>query len=103
MPPEQVQDKVFFIFNNLSLANMDTKGTELRENISDEFMLWVAQYLVMKRASIEHNFHTLYANFIEHIKKGEGFISLVIRETHRNIKVSFVFFFYISFCYGTYH
>ena len=25
IPPESVQDKVFFIFNNLSLANMDQK------------------------------------------------------------------------------
>ena len=25
VPPEAVQDKVFFIFNNLSLANMDQK------------------------------------------------------------------------------
>ena len=91
VPPEQVQDKVFFIFNNLSLANMDQKAGELKENIGDEYMVWVSQYLVMKRASIEHNFHTLYANFIDHLKKGEYFIQMVIKETHRNIKVGLSF------------
>jgi len=25
VPPENLQDKVFFIFNNLSMSNMDTK------------------------------------------------------------------------------
>lgn len=43
--------------------------------------------MVMKRASIEHNFHTLYANFVEHLKK-QDVLTMVIRETYRNIKVS---------------
>ena len=29
VPPENLQDKVFFIFNNLSMSNMDTKVTSL--------------------------------------------------------------------------
>ena len=87
IPPEALQDKVFFIFNNLSLANMEQKGSELQEIITEEFTAWVAQYLVMKRASIEANFHTLYANFIDHINKTDV-LSLVIKETFRNIKVS---------------
>ena len=48
--------------------------------------MWVAQYLVMKRASIEHNFHTLYAAFIDHLQKPE-FYKMVVRETYRNIRV----------------
>ncbi len=56
------------------------------EHVGDEYMPWVAQYLVMKRASIEPNFHTLYANFIDHLKKKEV-VNMVINETFRNIKV----------------
>jgi CCR4-NOT transcription complex subunit 1 CAF1-binding domain len=56
------------------------------ECTGDEYLPWVAQYLVMKRASIEHNFHTLYANFIDHLKKPE-FLTMVVSETYRNIKV----------------
>ncbi len=62
------------------------QANELRENISDEYWPWVAQYLVMKRASIEPNFHTLYAQFIDHLKKAD-MLNMVIRETFRNIKV----------------
>ena len=40
----------------------------------------------MKRASIEPNFHTLYAQFIDHLKKAD-MLNMVIRETFRNIKV----------------
>ena len=28
VPPETLQDKVFFIFNNLSIANMDVKVSQ---------------------------------------------------------------------------
>jgi len=56
------------------------------ECTGDEYLPWVAQYLVMKRASIEHNFHTLYSNFIDQLKKPE-FLTVVIAETYRNIKV----------------
>ena len=58
------------------------------ECTGDEYLPWVAQYLVMKRASIEHNFHTLYANLIDSLKK-QDFLSMVISETYRNIKVRF--------------
>ena len=52
----------------------------------EEHYDWVAQYLVVKRASIEPNFHNLYMSFLDalsstYLRKG------VIRETYRNIKV----------------
>ena len=56
------------------------------EFVTEDYLMWVAQYLVMKRASIEHNFHTLYAHFIDHLKK-DDFMNMVVRETFRNIKV----------------
>ena len=68
-PTDKVQDKIAFIFNNLSLMNMTQKGEELKDILSgsgdgtslEDFSGWLAQYLVMKRASIEPNFHTLYS------------------------------------------
>ena len=59
---------------------------ELKKEIKEEHMQWVSQYLVMKRASIEPNFHTLYANFAEALGIKEV-TDLVILETFRNIKV----------------
>ncbi|CAH2323826.1 CCR4-NOT transcription complex subunit 1 isoform X9 [Pelobates cultripes] len=85
-PPESVQEKIAFIFNNLSQSNMTQKVEELKETVKDEFMPWVSQYLVMKRVSIELNFHSLYSNFMDALKNLE-FNKMVLAETYRNIKV----------------
>ena len=85
-PSDKVQDKVAFIFNNLSLMNMQQKADDLKENLSDEFTGWLAQYMVMKRASIEPNFHTLYSNFLE-VLRNPGLYREVLSETYSNIRI----------------
>ncbi|XP_011168409.1 CCR4-NOT transcription complex subunit 1 isoform X1 [Solenopsis invicta] len=85
-PPEALQDKTAFIFNNLSQLNLQQKCDEIREIVTEEYWPWMAQYLVMKRASIELNFHALYSNFLDCIKLPEV-NKMVTRETFRNIKV----------------
>ncbi|CAF1002727.1 unnamed protein product [Didymodactylos carnosus] len=86
-PPEGIQDKVSFTFNNLSFANLSQKADELKESMQDDkHWQWVAQYLVMKRASIEPNFHTLYAGFVMTLNV-QILIDTVLAETHRNIKI----------------
>ena len=85
-PSEPIQDKIGFIFNNLSLSNMQAKGDELKETVKEDFWDWIAHYLVVKRVSIEPNFHVLYSQFIDTLKKdilNHG----VLSETYRNIKV----------------
>ena len=89
VPPEAIQDKIAFIINNLSQVNLQQKTEEFKELIlkdGDIYYSWVAQYFVMKRASIELNFHNLYANFLE-VLKIEEITMKIIRETFRNIKV----------------
>lgn len=85
-PPEPIQDKTAFIFNNLSQLNLQTKCEELKEVLTDEYYPWLSQYLVMKRASIELNFHALYSNFLDVLKVREV-NKLVTKETYRNIRV----------------
>lgn len=85
-PPESMQDKVAFIFNNLSQLNLQSKCDELKDIVTEEYWPWMSQYLVMKRASIELNFHILYSNFLDVFNKAEV-NRLVLRETYRNIKV----------------
>ncbi|XP_050435609.1 CCR4-NOT transcription complex subunit 1 isoform X4 [Adelges cooleyi] len=86
VPPENVQDKIAFIFNNLSQVNLSTKCEEIRDIITNDYLPWLSQYLVMKRVSIELNFHTLYSNFLDCLGN-EGLNSLIILETFRNIRV----------------
>lgn len=87
-PPETTQDRVAFIINNLSQINLHQKTEEFRDVIAKEakYHPWIAHYFVVKRASIELNFHTLYSNFIDLLKSNE-ITELIIRETFRNIKV----------------
>ncbi|KAH8375343.1 hypothetical protein KR200_009943 [Drosophila serrata] len=86
IPPEPVQDKTAFIFNNLSQLNIPQKCDEIKEIMTKEYWPWLAQYLVLKRASMEFNFHTLYYNFLEALKNCE-INRFVTKETLRNIKV----------------
>ena len=85
-PPESLQDKTGFIFNNLSQLNLQSKCDELRDLVSEEYWPWISQYLVMKRASIEFNFHGLYSNFLDVLKISDV-NRMVTKETFRNIKV----------------
>lgn len=85
-PPEPIQDKTAFIFNNLSQLNLQTKCEELKEILTEEYHPWLSQYLVMKRASIELNFHALYSNFLD-VLKVRDVNKMVTKETYRNIKV----------------
>ncbi|XP_050527108.1 CCR4-NOT transcription complex subunit 1-like isoform X2 [Daktulosphaira vitifoliae] len=86
VPPENVLDKIAFIFNNLSQINLQTKCDEIKEIITDDYLPWLSQYLVMKRVSIELNFHTLYSNFLDCLGN-EELNTLIISETFRNIRV----------------
>lgn len=85
-PPDSMQDKTAFIFNNLSQVNYQQKCEEIRDIIQKDYHPWLAQYLVLKRASIEVNFHALYSNFLDALKIPE-INRLVTKETFRNIKV----------------
>ncbi|KAI5279074.1 Ccr4-Not Transcription Complex Subunit 1 [Manis pentadactyla] len=83
---ENIQEKIAFIFNNLSQSNMTQKVEELEATVKEEFMPWVSQYLVIKRVSIEPDFYRLYSNFLDTLKNPE-FSTMVLNETYRNIKV----------------
>ncbi|VDP52373.1 unnamed protein product [Soboliphyme baturini] len=87
VPPESTHEKVAFLFNNLSQANLPQKVSEMKELlVDDQYLPWLAQYLVMKRVSAESNFHNLYSNFVTAMGN-RTFNSLILLETYRNIKI----------------
>ncbi len=104
-PPEHINDKIAFTFNNLSFSNLSQKSQELKDVLGTDEQLWkwVGQYLVIKRVSLEHNFHSLYAGFLNTINMSVLF-ETVLNETHRNIKVksktneSLINFLFNRFC-----
>jgi CCR4-NOT transcription complex subunit 1 len=89
-PKEAEQDKIAFIFNNLSIMNLKEKMANLSDILdlqnNDNHIKWLAQYLVVNRASIEPNFHKTYSNFLEAFKS-EKLYAQVIADTFKNIKI----------------
>lgn len=85
-PSEAIEEKVHFIFNNLSAENMDSKADELCEIVGRELLAWLAQYIVVKRASIENNFHDMYISFLDALNMPD-FRKLVLKETLNNVRV----------------
>ncbi|KAJ0245364.1 Transcription regulator [Hirschfeldia incana] len=84
--PSDVQDKISFIINNISIANIESKGKEFAEILPQQYYPWFAQYMVMKRASIEPNFHDLYLKFLDKVDFKLLFKE-ILQNTYENCKV----------------
>ncbi|XP_078446307.1 transcription regulator isoform X2 [Wolffia australiana] len=85
-PPSEIQDKILFMINNISLTNMDSKAKDFSEILSETYYPWFAQYMVMKRASIEPNFHDLYLKFLDKINS-KTLNKEILKATYENCKV----------------
>ncbi|KAI8097006.1 CCR4-Not complex component, Not1-domain-containing protein [Halteromyces radiatus] len=85
-PPEAVQDKILFIINNVARNNLDSKLTELQEHLEKSSYQWFSNYLVVKRASIEPNYHDLYLLLLDAINS-RLLREHVLRETYANIQI----------------
>lgn len=48
-PASEIQDKMSFIINNISAANIEAKAKEFTEILKEEYYTWFAEYMVMKR------------------------------------------------------
>ncbi|RPB11593.1 Not1-domain-containing protein [Morchella conica CCBAS932] len=83
-PDIEVQDKVLFIVNNLSHTNLDSKLKDLKDALQEEHHQWFADYLVVKRAKMEPNYHPLYLDLLDKFGH-KGLMAEVLRETYINI------------------
>ncbi|KAM0926261.1 hypothetical protein ACQ4PT_003393 [Festuca glaucescens] len=84
-PPSEVQDKVLFMINNISTSNMEAKAKEFDEVLQEQYYPWFAQYMVMKRASIEPNFHDLYLKFFDKLNS-RSLSKEMLKATYENCK-----------------
>ncbi|KAL6645362.1 hypothetical protein ACP70R_016970 [Stipagrostis hirtigluma subsp. patula] len=85
-PPSEVQDKILFMINNISTSNMEAKAKEFNEVLQEHYYPWFAQYMVMKRASIEPNFHDLYLKFFDKVNS-KSLNKEILKATYENCKV----------------
>ena len=75
------------ISNEIIFASFQTQEiNELIENGGDDFIQWFAQYLVMKRVTMEQNYQPLYNSFLMLINN-PSLDSYIRKETYRNINI----------------
>jgi hypothetical protein len=60
---------VHFVFNNLSVTNLDQKERDLIAALPEQYLPWLCQYTVLKRAAQEQNYLTLYLQFVDRLDK----------------------------------
>ncbi|CDF36049.1 unnamed protein product [Chondrus crispus] len=87
-PDDAVQDKIGFIFNNLSETTMEVKVKEMLGLLDAEYIPFFSVYVVVKRASIESNFHRLYLSMLEGMEPEAPTLFKVVYETmYKRVKV----------------
>ncbi|KAG0225949.1 hypothetical protein BGW41_004453 [Actinomortierella wolfii] len=86
IPSESTQDKILFIINNVSQNNIDTKLQEMKEVLKESAYRWFSHYIVVKRASIEPNYHALYLKFLDGLQSPMLYRH-ILHETYANIKI----------------
>ena len=84
VPDASTQDKIHFIFNNLSSDIMASKVQECFSFVRERHWEYLAHYIVVKRASIEPNFHATYLAFLEHAPRLQP---LVLTKSYENVRV----------------
>lgn len=88
VPNDIVQDKIGFIFNNLSEATMKDKVRDMLDILEEEHVRFFSIYVVVKRASAESNFHSLYLTMLERMApKTPTLMPLVLETSHKRIRV----------------
>ncbi|XP_057952190.1 uncharacterized protein LOC131146551 isoform X3 [Malania oleifera] len=85
-PASDTQDKILFMINNISSANIEAKSKEFNEILNEQYYPWFAQYMVMKRASIEPNFHDLYLKFLDKVNS-KALNKEIVKAAYENCKV----------------
>ncbi|KAG2489762.1 hypothetical protein HYH03_011713 [Edaphochlamys debaryana] len=85
-PPEAVADKLHFVMNNITKDNMEARSVEIRDRVIPDYLPWFANYMVVKRAAQEANFHTLYMALLDHLGDRDLY-RLMVKTTMYYVKV----------------
>ncbi|KAJ2068431.1 CCR4-NOT core subunit cdc39, partial [Coemansia sp. S155-1] len=83
-PSESAKDKIQFAVNNLAPNNLADKTGEVDKVLMPKHFAWFSQEVIVKRASQEPNYHSLYLLFIEALNR-PVLAKCILRETLASI------------------
>ena len=86
-PPDAVAERIYLVFNNVSMQNLEQKALETRVLLEAPFLPWLGNYLVAKRISTQPNFHTLYMAFLLKLESPELLNAVLISVFHNVSKL----------------
>ena len=85
-PPQEVVEKIKFIFNSMSKNNIADKSNELKVILSNDiYVKWFSNFFIVNRVSAENNNHIIYNDLIAFIDSKE-LNNLLIKDTMIFIK-----------------
>ncbi|TKA76658.1 hypothetical protein B0A49_03826 [Cryomyces minteri] len=83
-PDEDIQEKVQFVLNNVSVRNFENKLQDLRNALERQHHQWFAAVLVEQRGKQQPNYQQLYLNLLDSYDD-KALWALVLRETYLNV------------------
>jgi CCR4-NOT transcription complex subunit 1 len=85
MPNVEIQDRIHFLINNLTMGNLKSKIEEINQFLQSSHHAFLAQLIVTKRAAVELNNHTLYLNLLEAVNQS-GLNKMVLLQSYHSVK-----------------
>jgi CCR4-NOT transcription complex subunit 1 len=70
-PPRVIQEQINFLIGNTDVRNLDNNAMELSQLLRPEYYEYFADYLVVKRAALEPNYHSMYIDLITKLHSSE--------------------------------
>ncbi|KAJ2471312.1 CCR4-NOT core subunit cdc39, partial [Coemansia sp. RSA 2322] len=83
-PSESAKDKIQFSVNNLAPNNLAEKTSEVDRVLKPKHFVWFSQEIIVKRASQEPNYHSLYLMFVDALNR-PVLAKCILRETLASI------------------
>ncbi|RNF22779.1 CCR4-NOT transcription complex subunit 1 [Trypanosoma conorhini] len=67
-PPRVIQEQINFLIGNTDMHNIEHNASELAKQLRPEYYEYFAEYLVIKRAALEPNYHSIYLELLDKLQ-----------------------------------
>lgn len=83
-PSNDVQGKIQFVLNNITVNTLQTMFAEIRPMLEAKHQQWFASHLVEERAKMQPNYHKVYLQLVSHFED-KALWAEILRETYISV------------------